>query len=119
MNRYILTQYIGERYAVSPDFPWPKHPSYAVFRHSSQRKWFALIMEVPSSTLGLEGNAVDGVEIVNLKARPEWIGQLRHSTGILPAYHMNKEHWISVVLREVDDETLKQLLHESFNLTAN
>lgn len=118
MNRHILTRYIGERYAVSPDFPWAKYPNYAVFRHRSQRKWFALIMEVPAATLGLEGGSADTVEIINLKARPEWIGQLRLSTGILPAYHMNKEHWISVVLRKVDDGTLKQLLHESFDLTA-
>ena len=37
--------------------------------------------------------------------------------GVYVAYHMNKVHWLSIVLNEVSDDDLKFLLDLSFNLT--
>lgn len=37
--------------------------------------------------------------------------------GIYPAYHMNKEHWLSLHLSEIDEALLFELLDESFALT--
>ena len=48
MNRGELKKYIFESYGTEPDCPWPKYPSYEVFRHGENRKWFALIC-IPSS----------------------------------------------------------------------
>jgi predicted DNA-binding protein (MmcQ/YjbR family) len=45
------------------------------------------------------------------------IGALRQFDGILPAYHMNKEHWISVILDKVDDGQIMALIEDSFYLT--
>ena len=39
--------------------------------------------------------------------------------GVFPAYHMNKQHWISVVLNDsVDDDTVEMLLDMSYKLTG-
>lgn len=38
-------------------------------------------------------------------------------SGILPAYHMNKEHWVSVLLEEADAELIWGVLADSFQLT--
>lgn len=117
MNRTELTQFIAEYYAEKPDFPWDSDQGYAVFRHSENRKWFALIMDVPRSKLGLPGEG--NIDIVNLKNDPVMSGSLRSEPGIFPAYHMNKQNWISAVLDgSVPDETLKLLLDISFQLTA-
>lgn len=43
MNRGQLKQYIMETYHCEADHPWMKYPSNEVFRHSNNRKWFALI----------------------------------------------------------------------------
>ena len=46
------------------------------------------------------------------------IGQLMGNDGIYPAYHMNKEHWLTVALDgSVLEENLKFLLALSFDLT--
>ena len=46
------------------------------------------------------------------------IGSLRLEQGFFPAYHMNKDKWISVALDgSVDDEQLMFLLDMSFELT--
>lgn len=55
VNRAELERFILENYNAEPDFPWMKYPNYEVFRHSNNQKWFALIMDVPKSKLGLHG----------------------------------------------------------------
>ena len=74
-------------------------------------------MDLPRSKLGLAG---DGrVEIVNLKCDPLLIGSLRGEPGFFPAYHMNRERWISVALDgSVPGETLGMLLAQSYAATA-
>ncbi|WP_318256315.1 MmcQ/YjbR family DNA-binding protein [Rodentibacter caecimuris] len=57
------------------------------------------------------------ISVINVKAKPEAIGSLRLIKGVYPAYHMNKEHWISLNLAEIDEGLLLELLAESFALT--
>lgn len=64
---------------------------FSVFRHASNKKWFALFMTVKASLLGLPG--AEEVPVLNLKADPRLIGPQREKPGFFPAYHMNKEHW--------------------------
>ena len=44
MREEIFT-YIKKKYKVSPEYPWGKYENNAVFRHSDNQKWFALVME--------------------------------------------------------------------------
>lgn len=117
MNRKELAEYIAGTYGAKPEYPWLEYPNFAVFRHADNRKWFALIMDVPRAKLvpGAEGS----VDAVNLKCDPIEIGSFRGEAGIYPAYHMNKNHWLTVALDgSVDDEKLRLLLNISFELTA-
>ena len=116
LNKQDFQKYILDVYRVTPDFPWESNPTFAVFRHTNNRKWFALVMDIPKSRLGLR---VDGmIDVVNLKCDPVFIGSLRSQKGIFPAYHMSKDKWISVALDgSVDDEKIKMLLDMSYELT--
>ncbi len=88
-----------------------------VFRHEQNRKWFALLMSIPGSKLGIPGDQT--VDILNLKCDPLLTGSLRREPGFYPAYHMNKETWITAALDgSAEEERIKQLLHMSFYLTA-
>ena len=111
MNRKELKQYIQNTFNVNPDYPWVKQPDNEVFRHSSNKKWFALIMNVEKSKLGL-------LEDVNLKCDATLLGSLQGKKGIFPGYHMNKTNWITVALDgSVDDETIKMLVDLSYEAT--
>ena len=47
------------------------------------------------------------------------VGSLRMKDGILPAYHMNKEHWLSLLLdTTVPKEMVLELISDSFELTS-
>ena len=115
MNRDELRDYILQNYAAVSDFPWLSDPSYEVFRHESSRKWFGLVMEVPRNKLGLSGS--EPMTIMNLKCEPLLIDALRTETGFYPAYHMNKIHWISVLLPDAPEDMVQFLVNVSFEST--
>lgn len=117
MNKTELQKYIAEAYSTVPDFPWESTPDAAVYRHENNRKWFALVMTIPKARLGIRSDGM--IDIVNLKCDPLLVGSLRSEQGIFPAYHMNKDKWLSVALDgSADDEQIKMLLDMSFELTA-
>ena len=117
MSREDILAYAKTAYGAGPEHLWERYPSYAVLRHSGKnRKWFAVLMEVPRQKLRLLGDGT--VEILNLKCGPLLSGSLRHEPGVLPAYHMNKEHWVSILLcSPFPPETIRSLMDLSFDLT--
>lgn len=117
MDRKALEELITQFYGAKAEYPWSDYPRFAVFRHDSNKKWFALIMELPKSKLGLRGDGT--LDAVNLKCDPFSIGALRSQKGFFPAYHMNKEHWITAALDgSAPDEDIRTLLDLSYELTA-
>ncbi len=111
-----MEKYINENYDILQEYPWKKYPNYATFKHKNNKKWFALIMDVPFQKLKIDKDGIVG--IINLKNIPEIIGGLRKEAGILPAYHMNKEYWISVLLDgTVSKEEICKLIDISYELT--
>ena len=117
MERREIEQYIFDTYSVEPDYPWMDTPESAVFRHAGNRKWFALVTAVSKSKLGLQEQAP--LDIVNLKCDPLLIGSLRMEHGFFPAYHMNKERWITAILDDrIPDALLVALIGQSYALTA-
>ena len=116
MNREELESYILNHYSTEADYPWADTPRAAVFRHANNRKWFALMMEVPRGRLRLPG--AEPLDIVNFKGDPILIASLRGEPGIFPAYHMNKASWITAALDgSVPAETIELLLDVSYELT--
>ena len=116
MNRKQVMDYIREEYGILPDYPFLKSPEHAVFRHERSRKWFGLLLKVPGSKFGLSQDFP--VDVLNMKCDPELIPVLRSQPGIYSAYHMNKNHWISILLDgTVATKEVKQLLQASYHLT--
>ena len=114
MNRDKVINYVFNKYNVRPSYLWDKYPLYAVFKND-KGKWFGLIMNISKDKLGLDSN--EEVFILNVKYYPDLIGSLRLSKGIFKAYHMNKEHWVSVILDDtVSEEKIKELIDVSYEL---
>jgi predicted DNA-binding protein (MmcQ/YjbR family) len=59
-------------------------------------------------------------ESINLKCDPESGAQLREEyTSVLPGYHMNKKHWITVLMDgSISDKLVKQWTDQSYQLVA-
>lgn len=100
------------KYALSlpntfEDYPFPEDPISVVIKHKENKKWFVLIMEV------------NGKLYLNIKTDPNYSELLRKAYDyIIPAYHMNKEHWNTILMDfEVDNQLVKELIEQSYELT--
>ena len=116
MNRQELTTYLSETYSTSGENLFVRYPNFQVFRHTGNKKWFAVLMDIPRKNLGLTGDGE--TQVVNLKCDTRLIGSFREETGIFPGWHMNKAHWLSVALDgTVEEEKIKFLVDMSYELT--
>lgn len=116
MNRQELAAYLTDNYSSVGEHLFAKYPSFLVFRHNGNRKWFAVIMDIPRKNLKLPGDGE--ISVVNLKFDTRLIGSFREEPGIFPGWHMNKAHWLSVALDgTVDDEKIQFLVDMSYDLT--
>lgn len=83
-------------------------PNWVAMRHQGNRKVFALIFERA------------GHIWVNVKADPQWADFWRSTfSAVVPAYHMNKQHWVSIILDgSMPQREILRLIRESYELTA-
>ena len=107
MKREEIIKYCLELPNTYEDCPFPNDTFSVTMKHLSNNKWFALIMKV------------HGKLYLNVKTDPEYSELLRNNYDyIIPAYHMNKEHWNTIIIDEkVDGELVKELIEQSYELT--
>ena len=115
MTREAFFEYCFDTKGTSPDYPFDKDFETAVFRHADSRKWYALLMRVSRRKFGFDSDEV--IDVVNLKLPTEMFGSFGASDGVYPAYHMNKLHWISVLLSDAPDDVVRFLTSVSFEAT--
>ena len=110
----------AEKYSLSrPETikSYPFGPDVAVFK--IKNKMFALLGT--SGEKGKElGTEYAGYSFLNLKCDPEESFMLRDIfPEVLPAYHMSKKHWISVVLKEsMPEREIERLIDRSYGLVV-
>lgn len=110
-----LMDTVEKKYGSRLEFLWEKFPKDAIYRNNTNNKWFALLVALDKSKIGLEGEGE--IEIVVIKhddASSVIDGEL-----IFEGYHMNKKHWITVPLDgRISDEKLFELVENSYNLIS-
>ena len=115
MNRQELEAYLTDNYGAKGEYLFVRYPNFQVFRHG-EKKWFAVLMDIPRKKLGLSGG--DLISVVNLKCDSRLIGSFRMEPGIFPGWHMNKGHWLTVAPDgTVEQDKIKFLLDMSYELT--
>ena len=115
MTRQAFLDYCLDTYGTAADYPFDEDFETAVFRHANNRKWYAIMMRVPRRKFGIDSDEV--VDVVNLKLPLEMFGSFGAADGVYPAYHMNKLHWISVLLPDAADDLVEFLVNASYEAT--
>ena len=114
VDREEIFEYVKKQYGTIPEYLWSSSPDSAVLRHHNG-KWYAVIMNVERSKLGLDGDGT--VEIIDVKCDPEMTGMIIQTYGFLPGYHMNKQHWITILLDgTVGESKILDFLDMSYDL---
>lgn len=89
------------------------------YKGTSLRYPFAMdlpVLYVRDKMFALLGKQ-QGFESVNLKTSPHeaWLQRETYSGSVLPGYHMNKQHWNTVILNgTVPDEVVIVMFQESY-----
>ena len=115
MKKQHFFEYCLSTYGTSPDYPFDEDFETAVLRHSDNRKWYAIVMKVSRRKFGFDND--EAIDVVNLKLPTEMFGSFGAADGVYPAYHMNKLHWISVLLPDAPDDVVQFLTNVSFEAT--
>ena len=106
-----------DTYGSTPESLWAKTPDDVVLCHQSNKKWYAILMKVRRSVLGLDGDEI--IDIINVKCDTLEIDFLSQQQGFFHGYHMNKNHWLTILLDgSVELETVCGLIEQSFDMTA-
>ena len=115
MTKQEFLEYCLNKYGTSPDYPFDEDFETAVLRHIDNRKWYAIVMRVSRRKFGFDSDEV--IDVVNLKLPTEMFGSFGAADGVYPAYHMNKLHWISVLLSDAPNDIVQFLVNVSFEAT--
>ena len=96
--------------------PFKKHLDILAFVNE-KNKWYALLSDVEYNKLNKNTDITTKVKILNVKYPTDKILDIIDNQNIFPAYHMNKKHWISIVLdKNIKLETIKELIDISYSL---
>ena len=114
MRKRVLSLFKG-KYGIEGDRPWSDDDESIVLRSKKNNKWIGLLMDIPSSKLGLSGE--EKVDVINLKHSQSHIPHIIDRHFVFPAWHMSKKTWITVLLsKELDWEYFTSLVEESRRL---
>ena len=111
-----IIDYCNNKYGGNRVNPFKKHPDILVLVNE-KNKWYSLFLDVEYNKLNKNTDITTKVKILNVKYPPDNILSIIDNKNIFPAYHMNKKHWISIVLdKNIKLETIKELIDISYSL---
>ena len=111
-----VIDYCNSKYGENIVNPFKKHPDILALVNE-KTKWYALLLDVEYNKLNKNTDITTKVKILNVKYPTDNILDIIDNKNIFPAYHMNKKHWISIVLdKNIKLETIKELIDISYSL---
>lgn len=90
-------------------------PDDAIFREPVSQKWYGLVMHIPITRLDQHVSVTDKkVDILEFRIDPHKRPSLLQQASIYPAYHMNKDNWLCVILDDTQpDQQIMKLVTQS------
>ncbi len=111
-----LIKYVKEKYQDDLEFLWEKFSKNAIWRNKTNQKWYGILLTIPSEKLGLEKQGE--IEILDIRCPQENIVKVIDNHSIFPGYHMNKNHWITILLNDsITTEEIKKYMDQSYQIS--
>ena len=109
-----LMAYISLHYQGTIEYLWERSPESGAIRHRDTLKWYGVFMTIDWKKL--DAGKSGKIEVLNVKS--DQVAHFIQQKGIYPAFHMNKNYWVSIPLDEtITDEDLFALVDSSWQLT--
>ena len=116
-NTAKVIEYAKKIYGDREEYLWEKFPDNAVLRRGDTGKWYAAILTVEYSKLGIEREGT--AEVIDLRMEPEELEKVVDGKTFFRGWHMNKKRWVSMLLDGTSplEEIIKRL-NDSYNLAV-
>lgn len=112
-----VIHYVKEKYGDELEFLWKKFPDNAIWRNKNNQKWYGILMKVSKRKLGMESDEIS--EIIDVRVHQESIAGLIDDQKIFAGYHMNKKHWITILLDgSIEIEKILAFVDDSYRLSC-
>jgi len=113
-----VLKYIKDKYGDKEEYLWEKFLETAAIRNKKNNKWYAVIMVIEESKLGIDSN--NKVEVIDLRCHKERIKNIIDNKQIFPGYHMNKNSWITIKLDgSMKIKEIYKFIDISYNISLN
>lgn len=110
-----IISYCEEKYKDKLEFLWEKFSDNAIIRRKDNQKWYIVFASISKNKLGLDSN--ERVEIICFRMEPSKIDEIVDQKRYFRGYHMNKKHWVSIILNEsIKEEEIYQRIDDSYLL---
>lgn len=110
-----IISYCEEKYNNQLEFLWKKFSDNAIIRRKDNQKWYLVFACVSKAKLGLDSNEV--AEIICFRMESSKLELIVDQKKYFRGYHMNKKHWVSIILDEsIKEEELYQIIDDSYLL---
>lgn len=112
-----VIEYARNTYGDELQFLWEKFSQNAVLRRKDTQCWYGVLLTVSRRKLGF--NSDETATVLDLRMPPEAADKTIDYKSYFPGYHMNKKHWLTVVLDgSVATEEIYKKIDESYRLAA-
>lgn len=112
IGAYAMTQFGAES-----ERSFKEDPTITVLMRTDNKKWFAATKNIGWRFLGFERSG--RVDILNVKLDPREVAKLRVREGFMPAWKMNQNNWVTIILDgTVPDDEVYGLLAKAFELAG-
>lgn len=91
-----VLDYARKTFGDEPEYLWEKFTDNAVLRRKDTLKWYAAVLTVAQDRFFAGGTGK--VEVIDLRMQPAELELLIDNKKYFPGYHMNKKHWLTIIL---------------------
>lgn len=110
-----IIEYVRNTYQDELEYLWEKFPNNAIVRRKDNKCWYLILIKLSRRKLGFDSDEI--VDIIDLRISTESVRETIDGKKYLSAYHMNKQHWFTLVLDgSVSTNEIFDRINESYAL---
>ena len=92
-----IIQLVQNKYGDKLEFLWEKFENDAIWRRKDNNKWYAALLTAKQDSI-LHNGVKDWIEVIDLRADCDEIDRIVDNKKYFRGYHMNKKHWLTIIL---------------------
>lgn len=113
MTKAEIEAYILSNFEVVNDHSFEGDPTVTIFRRLDNNQRFAATKNVGSRSVNVE--RAGRIDILNLCVSPRLVATLREREGFRPAWRMNRNKWVTILLDgTVPDDEIRTYIEEAY-----